>query len=206
MWPSVLNVIEYIYNNHRSQYKWFLLSSERVYVNIYSLHEISDNAGPRDIVYTGHMSLEAGETPSHYCKSDAGVLLSQEGLVKLGSRLKDCAKTNGDPSWDSWLGKCINQTLGLSCFKIFSKVREKERGREGGREGGRGRERERGEGERERERGEREREEREGERERGKREGGREGEREGERERKEVCGCGCTLTRTYTCTYSGREN
>ena len=124
-WSDLFSVVQYMYKNHHAnEYKWFLLTSERVYVNIYALHEISDNAGPRDIVYAGYTAGEAtGEgPPSLYCRSEAGVLLSQEGLLKLGSKLSECRGVSGDP-WDLWLGKCINQTLGLACFKIFSKVR-----------------------------------------------------------------------------------
>ena len=118
---QLLKVLKYLYDNHRTQYRWFLLANEKVYVNIYSLQKISENTGPRDIVYTGQIQRDMSDVTSEYCLGDAGILLSQTALINIGTKLHECEKFS-NLDWDAGLGSCINQTLGLSCFKLFSKV------------------------------------------------------------------------------------
>ena len=120
---ELFQVLRHLYENFRNEYKWFLITHEKIYVNIYSLHYIVNNAGFRDIIYTG--SSDSSDQKITYCSGDAGILLSQAGLWKLVSKLSECEKRKEviDLSWDAGLGQCINRSLGIGCFKPFSKVK-----------------------------------------------------------------------------------
>jgi hypothetical protein len=122
---EIFQVLTYLSKHHGGLYKWFLLSNQNVYVNSYALHHISDNVGPKDIIYTGSVGVISTDDSirthlTQHCVGEGGVLLSQTALRKLSLRLSECRQFD-DLQWDVGLGKCFNKTFGLACFKIFSK-------------------------------------------------------------------------------------
>ena len=120
MTGELLQILKYIYNYRLNESKWFLLASEKVYVNYYAFSDLLQSISSH-VVYTGSPTKTLSETMT-YCSGDAGVLISQLALVNLISKYEECEKWAQLYSWDKGLGKCIETTSGCHCSSKVAEV------------------------------------------------------------------------------------
>ena len=120
MTAELLQILKYLYNYRLNASKWFLLASEKVYINYYAFSDLLQSI-PSDVVYTGSATKTLSETIT-YCSGDAGVLISQLALVNLISKYEECEKWAQLYSWDKGLGKCIETTSGCQCSSNVAEV------------------------------------------------------------------------------------
>ena len=116
---SIYQVLRYLYKHYVYQFKYFLISSDSLYVNKYIFLDFVSNVSEHTIIYTGH-SLKFGRTT--YCSGDAGILLSQATLLKLVPKLRRCERWHSTYPWDKTLGRCVKKILNKMCTNISTDV------------------------------------------------------------------------------------
>ena len=117
---ELLQVLQYLYDYHLNDSKWFLFSSEKLYINMASFNDLI-NSIPEDTVYIGSSIVTVSKSIT-YCTSDGGILLSQEALVKIVTQISICRKLQSLYSWDKGLGRCVSETIGSQCQSDLNQV------------------------------------------------------------------------------------
>ena len=116
---SIYQVLRYLYKHYAYQFRYFLISSDNLYVNKYNFLDLVSNVSEHSIIYTGH-PIKYGRTT--YCLGDGGILLSQVTLLKLVPKLRRCEKWHSTYSWDKTLGRCMKKILNQMCTNISTDV------------------------------------------------------------------------------------
>ena len=126
------SAIKYISDNYGSEFQWFLLANDNLYVRAARLASILRQLDPSENIYLGRaargkdkdvkkLSLLPHE---HYCLGSSGVLLSHRLLQTLVPHLELCLNaavsgkgqgSSGHP--DVELGRCISRHTGEQCAK-----------------------------------------------------------------------------------------
>ena len=100
-----------------TEYHWFLIVTESVYVSVKPLERLLAKMDPNETYYMGKVDSKDG-----YCLGGPGILLSQGALNRIVPQLQNCLNwTEGTVRGDQALGSCFDNTLHQSCFK-FGKV------------------------------------------------------------------------------------
>ena len=109
---ELFQVLHYLFKNSVDDYQYFLISTDKVYINQYRFQDLLAESLPQNIQYGGLPTLFGRNT---YCLGDAGILISWRTLSELVPRLSECESWKTWLSWDKTLGHCIKKTLGLTC-------------------------------------------------------------------------------------------
>jgi hypothetical protein len=126
------SVIKYISDNYGSQFQWFLLANDNLYVRAARLASLLKQLDPSENIYLGRgargkdkeakkLSLLPHEL---YCLGSSGVVLSHRLLQTLIPHLELCLNaavsgkgqgSSGHP--DVELGRCISRHIGVQCSR-----------------------------------------------------------------------------------------
>ena len=126
------SVIKYISDNYGSQFQWFLLANDNLYVRAARLTSLLKQLDPSENIYLGRgargkdkdakkLSLLPHEL---YCLGSSGVVLSHRLLQTLVPHLQLCLNaavsgkgqgSSGHP--DVELGRCISRHIGVQCSR-----------------------------------------------------------------------------------------
>ena len=122
--PTTLEMLQILRYLHESVYnvsEWFLLASDKLYVNYYSFQNFLESL-PSDVSYVGASSLKISDAFT-YCSSEGGILLSRKALKKLISVYDTCVKwAPAIYSWDKGLGKCYAEVMSGGCHSGLDSV------------------------------------------------------------------------------------
>ncbi|KAM4687726.1 chondroitin sulfate glucuronyltransferase-like [Discoglossus pictus] len=111
------HTLRHIEKNLVSTYDWFYITQDDSYTNGYRLHELAAHLSPGAPLYVGQpMEFIGGQEGWRYCHGGSGYLLSRSLLLGLGPHLDFCRSDILSSRPDEWLGRCLQDTLGISCI------------------------------------------------------------------------------------------
>ncbi|XP_075070427.1 chondroitin sulfate glucuronyltransferase [Mixophyes fleayi] len=107
-----------------STYDWFYISQDDSYTNGYHLQDLVNHMSPGPPVYIGQpMEFIGGQEEWRYCHGGSGYLLSRTLLLRLGPHLDFCRSDILGSRPDEWLGRCLQDTLGIACVAEYQGLR-----------------------------------------------------------------------------------
>lgn len=110
------HTLRYLEAHFISTYDWFFVSQDDSYINGYHLKELVNHLSPGPPVYFGQpMEFIGGKENWRYCQGASGYLLSRALLLRLGPHLDFCRSDILSSRPDEWLGRCLQDTLGIAC-------------------------------------------------------------------------------------------
>ncbi|XP_072269258.1 chondroitin sulfate glucuronyltransferase-like [Pyxicephalus adspersus] len=112
--------LRYLELHFISTYDWFYISQDDSYINGYHLKEFVNHLSPGPPVYIGQpMEFIGGKENWRYCNGASGYLLSRALLLSLGPHLDFCRSDILSSRADEWLGRCLQDTLGIACVSGY---------------------------------------------------------------------------------------
>ncbi|CAH2281608.1 chondroitin sulfate glucuronyltransferase [Pelobates cultripes] len=110
------HTLRYIEVHLLSTYDWFYVTQDDSFVNGYRLKEMTIHLSPGPPLYVGQpMEFIGGQDDWRYCSGASGFLLSRALLLRLGPHLDFCRSEILSSRADEWLGRCLQDTLGVAC-------------------------------------------------------------------------------------------
>ena len=126
------SVIKYISDNYGSEFQWFLLANDNLYIRAARLANLLKQFDPSENIYLGRPARGKDKDVKklfllpheHYCLGSSGVLLSHKLLQTLIPHLELCLNavlsgkgqgSSGHP--DVELGRCISRHIGVQCSR-----------------------------------------------------------------------------------------
>ncbi|XP_068091344.1 chondroitin sulfate glucuronyltransferase-like [Hyperolius riggenbachi] len=118
------HTLRYLEVHFLSAYDWFYISQDDSYINSYRLQDVVNHLSPGPPVYIGQpMEFIGGQENWRYCSGASGYLLSRALLLSLGSHLDFCRSDILSSRPDEWLGRCLQDTLGIACVSKHQGMR-----------------------------------------------------------------------------------
>lgn len=106
-------LLESVHKLYHSQYQWFFIGTDSVYLSMSCLERLLQTLGSSDtIVYMGRPHTEKG-----YCMGESGIILSQVALRQVVPHLQQCLEANLSAG-DVALGACFESKLQKTCYKV----------------------------------------------------------------------------------------
>ncbi|XP_075703690.1 chondroitin sulfate glucuronyltransferase isoform X2 [Rhinoderma darwinii] len=114
------HTLRYIEAHLLSTHDWFYVSQDDTYTNGFHLQELVNHLSPGPAVYIGQPTeFIGGQESWRYCLGGSGYLLSRALLLSLGPHLDFCRSDILSSRPDEWLGRCLQDTLGIACVAEF---------------------------------------------------------------------------------------
>ncbi|KAM8967228.1 chondroitin sulfate glucuronyltransferase-like [Pelodytes ibericus] len=118
------HTLRYIEVHLLSTYDWFYVTQDDSYTNGYRLQDMAMHLSPGPPLYLGRpMEFIGGQDDWRYCHGGSGYLLSRALLLGLGPHLDFCSSDILSSRPDEWLGRCIQDTLGVACVEEYQGLR-----------------------------------------------------------------------------------
>ncbi|KAM9306034.1 chondroitin sulfate glucuronyltransferase-like [Gastrophryne carolinensis] len=118
------HALRHLQQHFLSTYDWYFLSQDNSYTNGYRLEELLARLSPGPPAYLGQpMEFIGGQESWRYCSGGAGFLLSRALLLRLGPHLDFCRSDILSSRGDEWLGRCLQDTLGIPCTSHYQGLR-----------------------------------------------------------------------------------
>ena len=126
------SVVKYISDNYGTQFQWFLLTNDNLYVRTARMANLLKQLDPSENIYLGRAARGKDKDAKKlsllphelYCLGSSGVVLSHRLLQTLTPHLELCLNavmsgkgqgSSGHP--DVELGRCISRHIGVQCSK-----------------------------------------------------------------------------------------
>ena len=122
------SVVKYVSDNYLSEFQWFLLANDNLYVRTKKLENFLKQLSPSEKIFLGRAARGKDEDAKklsllpheHYCLGSSGMVISYGLLEALSPRLEFClnAAMVGQGSLshpDVELGRCISRQVGVQC-------------------------------------------------------------------------------------------
>ncbi|XP_069815695.1 chondroitin sulfate glucuronyltransferase-like isoform X2 [Dendropsophus ebraccatus] len=114
------HTLRYMETHLLSTYDWFYISQDDAFSNGFHLQEFVSHLSPGPPVYIGQpMEFIGGQAGWRYCHGGSGYLLSRALLLSLGPHLDFCRSDILSSRADEWLGRCLQDTLGIACVPDY---------------------------------------------------------------------------------------
>ncbi|KAG8430364.1 hypothetical protein GDO86_017923 [Hymenochirus boettgeri] len=118
------HTLRYSLSNLVSGFDWFYITQDDSYTNGYRLQELAARLSPAPPTYFGRpMEFIGGQDGWRYCHGGSGYLLSRELLLSLGRHLDFCRSDILSSRSDEWLGRCLQDSLGMACVSEHQSLR-----------------------------------------------------------------------------------
>lgn len=118
------HTLRYMEMHLLSTYDWFYISQDDTFTNGFHLQEFVSHLSPGPAVYIGRpMEFIGGQEGWRYCHGGSGYLLSRAALLSLGPHLDFCRSDILSSRPDEWLGRCLQDTLGIACVAEYQGLR-----------------------------------------------------------------------------------
>ncbi|XP_044138509.1 chondroitin sulfate glucuronyltransferase-like [Bufo gargarizans] len=116
--------LRYMETHLLSTYDWFYVAQDDTFTNGFHLQDFVSHLSPGPAVYIGRpMEFIGGQEGWRYCHGVSGYLLSRALLLSLGPHLDFCRSDILSSRPDEWLGRCLQDTLGIACVAEFQGLR-----------------------------------------------------------------------------------
>ncbi|KAG8543916.1 hypothetical protein GDO81_023407 [Engystomops pustulosus] len=103
-----------------STYDWFYISQDETFTNGFLLQDFVSHLSPGPEIYIGKpMEFIGGQEGWRYCHGGSGYLVSRALFLSLGPHLDICRSDILSSRPDEWLGRCLQDTLSISCVAEF---------------------------------------------------------------------------------------
>ncbi|XP_069585134.1 chondroitin sulfate glucuronyltransferase [Ranitomeya imitator] len=107
-----------------SIYDWFYVSQDESFTSGFHLQDVISHLSPGPPVYLGQPTeFIGGQEGWRYCHGGSGYLLSRALLLSLGPHLDFCRTDILSARPDEWLGRCLQDTLGIACAESSQGLR-----------------------------------------------------------------------------------
>lgn len=120
----ILAILEYMEEHYLNEFNWFVLASDKVYINGHGLDELLSHMNPESNTYLGHpvplSEPYMNEKSSLYCMGQLSIVLSRSSLENSMSKFDQCHDLG--KNWDEQFGQCIKRILGIECATDMKEV------------------------------------------------------------------------------------
>ncbi|OCT73631.1 chondroitin sulfate glucuronyltransferase [Xenopus laevis] len=117
------HTLRYMQTHLLSGYDWFFITQDDSYTNGYRLQDLVAHLSPAPPTYLGRpMEFIGGQDGWQYCHGGSGFLLSRSLLLSLVPHLDFCRSDILSPRSDEWLGRCLQDCLGLACMPKYQNL------------------------------------------------------------------------------------
>ncbi|XP_053118518.1 chondroitin sulfate glucuronyltransferase isoform X2 [Hemicordylus capensis] len=108
--------VRYIHQHFGEDFDWFFVVQDDTYAQAEQVKALLAHLSINQDVYLGRAEeFIAGDEESRYCHGGFGYLLSRSLLLKLRPHLDGCRNEILSVRPDEWLGRCLVDSLGVSC-------------------------------------------------------------------------------------------
>ncbi|CAM9373758.1 unnamed protein product [Lampetra planeri] len=123
---NMYHTLRYVHDHHGADYDWFFFAQDDSYMQAERVKELVGHLSIDAKVYLGHPEefimnvgdvdgAMGGGSQGHYCHGGYGFVLSRKALLDLNPHLESCRDDILSSRADEWLGRCLIDTLHLSC-------------------------------------------------------------------------------------------
>ncbi|KAE8594894.1 hypothetical protein XENTR_v10015374 [Xenopus tropicalis] len=117
------HTLRYMERHLLSGYDWFFVTLDDSYTNGYLLQDLVTHFSPAPPIYVGRpMEFIGGQESWRYCHGGSGFLLSRSLLLRLAPHLDSCRSDILSSRSDEWLGRCLQDSLGLACVSKYQNL------------------------------------------------------------------------------------
>ncbi|XP_071988410.1 chondroitin sulfate glucuronyltransferase-like isoform X2 [Engystomops pustulosus] len=118
------HTLRFIETHLLSTYDWFYISQDETFTNGFQLQDFVSHLSPGPEIYIGKpMEFIGGQEGWRYCHGGSGYLVSRALFLSLGPHLDICRSDILSSRPDEWLGRCLQDTLSISCVAEFQGLR-----------------------------------------------------------------------------------
>uniref|UniRef100_UPI00358F8A9E chondroitin sulfate glucuronyltransferase n=1 Tax=Myxine glutinosa TaxID=7769 RepID=UPI00358F8A9E len=125
---KMFQTLHYIHEHHAAEYDWFYFVQDDAYVQADRIKALVDHLSIDELVYMGcpeeFIGGSGGEAgKGRYCHAGYGFLLSRKALLAAKPYLKVCRDNIVGTRGDEWFGRCLVDSLRLSCSDRYQEQR-----------------------------------------------------------------------------------
>ncbi|XP_041100556.1 chondroitin sulfate glucuronyltransferase-like [Polyodon spathula] len=115
--------VRYLHQHFGGDYDWFYLAQDDTYTQAERLSQLVSHLSAGQDLYLGRAEeFIGGDEHARYCHGGYGYLLSRSLLARLQPHLDTCRNDILSVRPDEWLGRCIIDSLGLSCVEVHQEM------------------------------------------------------------------------------------
>ncbi|MGH0146716.1 UNVERIFIED_CONTAM: hypothetical protein FKN15_025988 [Acipenser sinensis] len=115
--------VRYLHQHFGGDYDWFYLAQDDTYTQAERLSQLVSHLSAGQDLYLGRAEeFIGGDERARYCHGGYGYLLSRSLLARLQPHLDTCRNDILSVRPDEWLGRCIIDSLGLSCVEVHQEM------------------------------------------------------------------------------------